>query len=147
MRSYCRARGVDFHRLAGEDRRRETAALGEHLMRAVSRIVPVVPVPLIATVFVRNPGRALAAIELKTEVERIVERLDQAAARVYVPRRDLDYALDVGLRMLLLRHLVDEREGVFVARESELPLLRYYANSIAHLVERVPPVLPGAGKA
>jgi glycerol-3-phosphate O-acyltransferase len=147
MRGYCRARGVDFHRLAGEDRRRETAALGGHLMRAVSRIVPVVPVPLIATVFVRNPGRALAAIELKTEVERIVERLDQAAARVYVPRRDLDYALDVGLRMLLLRHLVDEREGVFVARESELPLLRYYANSIAHLVERVPPVLPGAGKA
>jgi hypothetical protein len=30
---------------------------------------------------------------------------------------------------------VDEKDGVFVARESELPLLRYYANSIAHLVE------------
>jgi glycerol-3-phosphate O-acyltransferase len=135
MRGYCRARGVDFQKLAGEDRRRETAALGEHLMRAVSRIVPVVPVPLMATVFVRNPGRGLASIELKTEVERIVERLERAAARVYVPRRDLDYALDVGLRMLLVRHLVDEKDGVFVARESELPLLRYYANSIAHLVE------------
>jgi len=138
MRGYCRARGVDFQKLAGEDRRRETAALGEHLMRAVARIVPVVPVPLMATVFVRNPGRGLAAIELKTEVERIIERLDQAAARIYVPRRDLDYALDVGLRMLLMRHLVDEKEGVFVARESELPLLRYYANSIAHLVEDGP---------
>ena len=52
MRAYCTARGVDFHRLAGEERKRETAALGEHLMRAVGRIVPVVPVPLIATVFV-----------------------------------------------------------------------------------------------
>jgi glycerol-3-phosphate O-acyltransferase len=88
-----------------------------------------------ATVFVRNPGRGLASIELKTEVERIVERLDLAAARVYVPRRDLDYALDVGLRMLLMRHLVDEKDGIYIARESELPLLRYYANSIAHLVE------------
>jgi glycerol-3-phosphate O-acyltransferase len=135
MRGYCRARGVDFQKLAGEDRRRETAALGEHLMRAVSRIVPVVPVPLMATVFVRNPGRGLASIELKTEVERIVEHLERSAARVYVPRRDLDYALDVGLRMLLVRHLVDEKEGVYVAREAELPLLRYYANSIAHLVE------------
>ncbi len=138
MRGYCRARGVDFQKLAGEDRRRETAALGEHLMRAVARIVPVVPVPLMATVFVRNPGRGLAAIELKTEVERIIERLDRAAARVYVPRRDLDYALDVGLRMLLVRHLVDEKDGVYLARETELALLRYYANSIAHLVEDEP---------
>ena len=147
MRAYCRARGVDFQRLAGDDRRRETEALGAHLMRAVGRIVPVVPVPLMATVFVRNPGRGLAAIELKTEVEHIIERLDQAAARVYVPRRDLDYALDAGLRMLLMRHLVDERDGVYVAREAELPLLRYYANSIEHLVNEGAPVYPGAGRA
>jgi glycerol-3-phosphate O-acyltransferase len=139
MRAYCRARGADFHRLAGEDRRRETAALGQHLMRAVARVVPVVPVPLIATVFVRNPGRALASIELKTEVERIVERLERAAARVYGPRRDLDYALDAGLRVLLMRHLIEEKDGAYAAREEELPLLRYYANSIAHLVDEAPP--------
>jgi len=138
MRAYCRARGVDFHRLSGEERRRETAALGEHLMLAVGRIVPVVPVPLIATVFVRNPARAFTVIELKAEVEALVERLDRSAARVYVPRRDLDYALDVGLRMLLMRHLVEEKDGAYVARENELPLLRYYANSIAHLVEDRP---------
>jgi glycerol-3-phosphate O-acyltransferase len=135
MRAYCRERGVDFHRLAGEERRRETAALGQHLMQAVGRIVPVVPVPLMATVFVRNPQRGLTAIELKAEVEALVERLDRSAARVYVPRRDLDYALDVGLRMLLVRHLVDEKDGAYRAREKELPLLRYYANSIAHLLE------------
>src|SRR5207247_1460170 len=135
MRAYCRGRGVDFQRLSGEERRRGTAALGEHLMRSVGRVVPVVPVPLMATVFVRNPARRLAALELKAEVERLIERLDRSAARVYVPRRDLDYALDVGLRMLLMRHLVEENEGTYVARERELPLLRYYANSIAHLLE------------
>jgi hypothetical protein len=37
--------------------------------------------------------------------------------------------------MLRLRHLVEERDGVFSAREEELPLLRYYANSIAHLFQ------------
>jgi hypothetical protein len=36
---------------------------------------------------------------------------------------------------LLMRHLVDEDEGTYLAREKELPLLRYYANSIAHLLE------------
>jgi glycerol-3-phosphate O-acyltransferase len=135
MRGYCRERGVDFQRLSGEERRRAVAALGEHLMRSVGRIVPVVPVPLMATLFVREPGRRFASIELKTEVERIVERLERSAARVYVPRRDLDYALDVGLRMLLVRHLVEEKDGTYAACEEELPLLRYYANSIAHLVD------------
>jgi hypothetical protein len=35
--------------------------------------------------------------------------------------------------MLTLRHLVEEREGLFTAHPDELPLLAYYANSIAHL--------------
>jgi len=95
--------------------------------------VPVVPVPLIATVFVANPDRPLSALELKAEVERLLERLERGGARVYVPRRDFDYAINVGLRMLLLRHLVDENEGLFTVRPAELPVLRYYANSIAHL--------------
>ena len=37
--------------------------------------------------------------------------------------------------MLTLRHLVDEVDGLFLMRAHEAPLLRYYANSIAHLVE------------
>ena len=135
MRAYCGSRGVDFQRLPGEQRRRATAALGGHLMRSVGRIVPIVPVPLMATVFVHNPERRLSSLELKAEVERLIERLERSAAHVYVPRRDLDYALDVGLRMLLMRHLVDENEGIYLAREKELPLLRYYANSIAHLLD------------
>jgi hypothetical protein len=36
--------------------------------------------------------------------------------------------------MLRLRHLVDEEDGLFRARPQELPLLAYYANSMAHLL-------------
>jgi glycerol-3-phosphate O-acyltransferase len=134
MRAYCRDRSVDFQKLSGEARKRETAALGAHLMAAVGRVVPVVPVPLIATVFVGQLERKLSALELKAEVGRLLERLEGSGARIYVPRRDFDYAINVGLRMLLMRHLVDESEGLYLAREKELPLLRYYANSIAHLL-------------
>jgi len=116
-------------------RKGETAALGAHLMEAVGRVVPVVPVPLMATVFVGNPERRFSSLELKAEVEQLLGRLERSAAHVYVPRHDLDYALDVGLRMLLMRHLVDEHEGIYIAREREMPLLRYYANSIAHLLD------------
>jgi glycerol-3-phosphate O-acyltransferase len=134
MREYCRTRGVDFQALAGEERRLAVGYLGRELMQAVGRVVPVVPVPLIASVFVAHPERAFSALELKAEVGRLLARLEAAGAHVYIPRADLDYALTVGLRMLRLRHLVDENEGLFRARAEQTPLLAYYANSISHLV-------------
>ena len=132
MREYCRRHGVDFQRLSGEERRRAMSRLGGELMDAVGRVVPVVPVALMATVFTRHPERALSELELKAEVAPLLERLEAAGAHVYVPRSDLDYALSVGLRMLRLRRLVHVDNGLYRVRTAELPLLRYYANSIAH---------------
>jgi glycerol-3-phosphate O-acyltransferase len=102
-------------------------------MDTVGRIVPVLPVPLIATIFTRYGDKAISELELKVQVERLAEELRARGAHVYVPRRDFDYALNVGLRMLRLRRLIGERDGLYYAHAAELPLLRYYANSIAHL--------------
>jgi hypothetical protein len=49
--------------------------------------------------------------------------------------------MEVGLRMLTLRHLVEERDGLLYARAEELPLLQYYANSISHLVTAEPAIV------
>jgi glycerol-3-phosphate O-acyltransferase len=133
MREYCESHALDFHRLSGEARREAVARLGAELMRAVGRVVPVVPVALIATVFVHTKA-PLSELELKAEVGRLLARLAASGAHVYLPRKDLDYALTVGLRMLRLRHLVEERDGLFSANPAEQPLLAYYANSIAHLL-------------
>jgi glycerol-3-phosphate O-acyltransferase len=133
MREYCRSRRIDFQALSGDERRTAMGYLGRELMAAVGRIVPVLPVPLLASVFVARGDQPLSELELKTEVGRLLARLEAAGAHVYIPRGDLDYALTVGLRMLRLRHLIDESEGLFRAREAEMPLLAYYANSISHL--------------
>ncbi len=132
MRRYCAARGIDFQRLAPEARRQALAELGRELMAAVGRVVPVVPVALMAQAFVRDPGRERSALELKAEAGQLLKELAACGAHVYVPRGDLDYALGVGLRMLRLRRLVEEREGLYRANIRELPLLSYYANSITH---------------
>ena len=118
--------------LVGEERKRAISDLGTHLMAAVGRIVPVVPVPLITSVFLQNE-KPLSELELKSGVEQLIEKLEAADAHVYIPRKDLDYAVTVGLRMLTLRRLVEEKDGLYAVRPAELPLIRYYANSIAHL--------------
>ncbi len=83
-----------------------------------------------ASVLERDPERALSELELKAEVQRRFAELEAAGVPVYVPRRDREYAVEVGLRMLTLRHIAEERRGLFRPRPEELPLLRYYANSI-----------------
>jgi glycerol-3-phosphate O-acyltransferase len=135
MREYCTLRGLDFQKLSGDARRLAIGELGKHLMERVGRIVPVVPVPLIAWVLLnRRDLEPISELELKSAVETLIEKIEAAGGHVYIPRRDLDYAVTVGLRMLLLRRLVEEKDGLFAGRAPELPLLRYYANSIAHLL-------------
>lgn len=133
MRRWMTERGLDFRRLDREARTEHLAELGAELMGAVGRVIPVVPVPLVASVFVERPGEALSELELKAEVHRRMRELEAAGAHVYIPRRDRDYAIVAGLRMLTLRHLVEEADGLYRARPDELPILSYYANSIAHL--------------
>ena len=133
LRAYAKARGIDFRALDKETRIARVEELGRDLMTAIGKVIPVVPVPLVATVFVREPDRARSELELKAEVLELLRGLAARGAHVYVPRKDQDYAIVVGLRMLTLRRLVDEKEGLFSARPEELPLLRYYANSIVHL--------------
>ena len=135
VRAWAAARGIDLDHLGKERRHAEVAALGHHLMGAVGRLIPVLPVPLVATVLLREPGRAFSRLDLKGAVSEMVGMLESRGARLYLPRQDWDYAVDAGLRMLTLRHLVDEVDGLFVLRAHEAPLLRYYANSIAHLLE------------
>ena len=135
MRAHVQRAQLDFRVLDDAARRTAVAQVGHDLMGAIGQIVPVLPVPLVASVFMRDTKRALSELELKAEVLALIEQVEARGAHVYVPRTDRDYALTVGLRMLTLRHLVTERQGLFVANPAELKILAYYANSIAHLVE------------
>jgi glycerol-3-phosphate O-acyltransferase len=139
MRRWCEERGVDFRRMDRDDRQELVAELGAGLMGAVGSVIPVLPVSLVATVLVRDPSAQLSELELKGRVADLVDEVEAAGGRVYVPRKDMDYAVTVGLRMLTMRHLVLESDGLFAVNPDELVVLRYYANSIAHLLPAATP--------
>jgi glycerol-3-phosphate O-acyltransferase len=137
MRAHVRERGLHFPALDDAARHAEVTALGERLMGAIGRVVPVLPVSLIAAVFVEYPGRALSELELKVLAHTRLRELEAGGAHLYVPREDMDYAVVVGLRMLVMRHLVIDEGGLLRAASGAQPVLAYYANAIAHL-ERKP---------
>jgi glycerol-3-phosphate O-acyltransferase len=139
VRAYAAERSIDFRRLPKDERSRAVADLGHYLIAEVRRLIPVLPVPLVASVVLAAAG-PLSELELKSRVAELVHGLELAGAHVYVPRGDWDYAVGAGLRMLVLRRLVSESDGLYAAQPSEHQLLRYYANSIEHW-------LPGQGAA
>jgi len=134
LKGWCAPRHTDLRSLSREARFAAVAELAAELMQRIGAIVPVVPVALVATVFAERPEHAFSELELKAEALALWRQLAASGAKLYVPRQDQEYALVVGLRMLRLRHLLLEQDGLYRAAPEELPVLTYYANSIAHLV-------------
>jgi glycerol-3-phosphate O-acyltransferase len=133
MRTWLAERGGDLRGLSREERARRILELGTELIGAVGQVIPAVPVPLVAMVLLESED-PLPSLEIHRRTQALSRRIEAAGGHVYVPRTDEEYATAVGLRALLLRRLVEERDGVFAVVPAEVPVLRYYANSIRHLL-------------
>jgi len=125
MRDYARRSGVDFTRLSDDARHREVERVAAEIMRAIAGIIPVLPVSLVATVFLRSREAGWSELELKSEIHDLTMQLEAAGAHIYVPRGDLDYAIGV-----LLRRIVEEKDGLYHPNPADAALLAYYANAI-----------------
>ena len=134
MKDYSKTHQIDFQGL-NKDKRIETVkGLALDLLAAVGKVVPVAPVSLISTVFTENPEKRYSELEIDARVQALLHRLEKKKAHIYIPRSNWTYAIQVGLRMLILRHIVIKEDELFRADPEEIKILRYYANSIQHLL-------------
>jgi glycerol-3-phosphate O-acyltransferase len=136
LRKHVTDAGIDFRLLSSDARHAETEKLGNKLMQAVGRVVPALPVSLVATAMLKAGDNSLSLLDIKQQVSDLIGELERGGSYVHIPRADRDYAITVGLRMLTLRHLVLEEDGNYRANPTELILLKYYANAIAHLFDK-----------
>ena len=134
LRTYLAERGADLRLLPEQQRFAEIERLGQRLLREVGHVVPALPVSLVASALLASGIHGLSSLELKGAVFALMGRLKAAGAHVHIPRHDQEYAVDVGLRMLLLRHLVTAQGGVYRSNPNETALLAFYANAIGHLL-------------
>jgi glycerol-3-phosphate O-acyltransferase len=139
MRDWSKARGLDWRALGKEARAARVDELGRALMGAVARVVPALPVSLLATALLEGDAALpVTTIDLHARTQALMRRLTRGGAHVYLPREDEAYAIEVGLRMLVERRVVAERGGAWVTMPGEGPLLRYYAAAIAPLLAASP---------
>jgi glycerol-3-phosphate O-acyltransferase len=134
IQDYAQAQAIDFRRLSKDARIKQVQRLADELFDRVGRMVPVLPVSLIASIFIHDPETLFSDAEIRAKAFELIGNLKRNGAHVYIPRKDRNYAIQVGLRMLTLRHLVQKEEGGYRAAASEMRILDYYASSISHLV-------------
>jgi glycerol-3-phosphate O-acyltransferase len=86
MRSYTARTRMDFRPLDAEARFGAVEQLGNELLDAIATAIPVLPVPLIATVFLRHPQTAMSELEIKAQTHALINDLEQRGAYVHIPR-------------------------------------------------------------
>jgi len=136
LKKYCEKQKLTLSGLKSEQKMPEITKFGEMLLTAVGRVIPALPVSLVATVFLNHPELKMGELQLKAKVFALIEKLEGDGVHVHIPRADRDYAVSTGLRMLTLRRLVKvDDEGYYRYDPNEKILMNYYANSIGHLLD------------
>ncbi len=124
---------VDPRRLNKQERFEVVARLAETLMGEIGKVVPVLPVSLIARVFIQSAGEPMSHLALKARINEQMRVLKANGAHIYLPRGNEDYVIEVGLRMLVLRRVLVEVDGKLSINTGQRALLEYYAGAIEHL--------------
>lgn len=103
--------------------------LGQELMTRIDDILPVLPALLMADIL-RHAEGPLSKQALSTRIEARIARFQETGHHVHLPREDLDYSIETGLRALVLRKIIRKSEAGFVVNPGETDLLDYYANML-----------------
>jgi glycerol-3-phosphate O-acyltransferase len=121
--------------LPKEERLPRLKELADDVMSRIGATMPVTPVPLAATALLRHPGERITRAEWEERLDSLRDALRGAGAHVVGEERASAQILDRALVMFTLRRVVFPDAGGFRVDREQDPLLRYYANSIAHLFE------------
>jgi glycerol-3-phosphate O-acyltransferase len=132
MREYCRKNQIDFSRMERRTRFQEIENLADQLMIAIQKRVPILPIPLVATVMKKIGPQGVSAFEVESDVNQLIEQLQSKSAPLYVTTRSRVETILNALNMLKLRRLVVESDGLYKPVLEEYDVLSYYANSIVH---------------
>jgi glycerol-3-phosphate O-acyltransferase len=129
----CFGEPLSLTAFLGHPRRDQPQALGEDLMARIAKAMPVTPVPLVSHALVNG---ARTRVELEKTVAARISAARARGAVIHIPRDDLDYTIEAGLRALTERRLITiDPSGTLAITEPGHRMAVFYAASVAHLLD------------
>jgi len=118
--------------LPREERLPKLEELALMVMERIGAIMPVTAVALASTTLLDHPEPRITRPEWEQALDRLRERLRGLGAHVIGDERTSAEILDRALVMLTMRRVVNPAGSGFEIDRTQDPLLRFYANTIAH---------------
>ena len=134
-KEYCKTNDVDFSHLASKERFEQVALLANELMQAIEKTVPIVPVVLLASVFIQSKDQRISKQQALSRARELMESIESKGGQVLFPNKDKQVNLEAAIEMLCLRHLIKVEEGYYQMCDDAAEVLEYYQNSIIHWIE------------
>lgn len=131
-KQYCENTNVDFSVLETEDRFFQVELLARSVMDKIARVVPVTPVALVSETLLKNKTQWKSELEIKTLCSERITRLEKSGAPIDISSSAVESVLGSAMTALIGRGLVEEKDNLYRMKQSEIDIIRYYANSIAH---------------
>jgi glycerol-3-phosphate O-acyltransferase len=136
VKEYAAAHGIDFNKLERGDRFAAVEDLCRQLMAAIAGVVPILPLSILATIFLSVRDKWLDVDEIEDRANKLICNLQDSGAPVLeIPRATRIHAIGDALDHLLLRNLIEYSEDRYRVVPQNTVILQYYANSIAHWKE------------
>ena len=135
LKAWLAGNDVELKGIDRETRYGVSTRLVNELMGEVGKLIPVLPVSLIATAIAENPDRALSELELKARAHQLIGAFESTGAHVYVPFGEESLAVSDGLQLLLKRRiLLEDPPGRYKVNPDEKRLLDFYVKPVSHLL-------------
>ena len=129
--AYSKKHQIIFKNLQRNQRFPEIKKLCELLMANISDVVPIVPVSLVCQIFLENLDKELSISDIDNKCESILLNIKKNGAPVIETAHSTrKHAISEAISLMLLRGMINEADGIFTSKGSEIHLLKYYANSL-----------------
>ncbi len=125
--------------LPREERLPRLKGLADEVMARIGAVMPVTAVALAASALLAEQADSITRERWEAVMATLRARMRERCAHVIGEERPASEVLERALVMLTMRRVVAREPGCFRIDHAQDPLLRYYASSIAHFLEDVPP--------
>lgn len=132
LREYCEKNALNFLKMSKESRFNAIQNLADELLHRIRHSIPVLPIAISCHIFINNNG--LSQLQFMAEAYALIRHLQARGAIIGFPQTTQALHMQSALNMLILRRVITEMDGLLFYAESNLDLLRYYANSIHPLL-------------
>ena len=130
IQDWCDDRAVDFSRLEQQPQIAEVGRVANEVMQRIANVVPVLPVPLLASVVLEHSHDWESALAIKARAVDEIGRLRQQGAPIRIATGACEGVLSNALATLCARKMLEQRDGLLRAAPDAVDVLSYYANSI-----------------